>query len=774
MLGYAQQTMTISNGLKRNGIEETIPFRDVENIKDAVEVTYQFNNVIVQDDPDFTNCKLLKIDGFALNDAEAEPAVLYRRDYVAVPKGYTASVSVTNSEYEEYPFEIGSSLPPVVDSSSQPLYQRRAIAPYSGFFPQKVVSKESENNVRGNRIAVLCVSPLQYDTQNRRTRIYKTITYRVDFIRDDSQSNAPGLSYAEDDDLFLGLTVNGTTGNKNVKVNSFGLSKAPGYLILTTNKFLPAAKKLAEWRKLTGFNVEIVSEDDWSVSAVMFTVIDKNKEIDNLRYLLIIGDYEDVPAKTSSVGCEDGNNVHKRITDYYYGFTDIGPHNAIYEMNRMPDLYRGRLSVKSLDEADKMIDKIINYERTPSMDDSFYQNCAHLAYFQDSADEEKNIERDGYEDRRFVKTSEDIRDYIRSKGKNPERIYFAYSYVNPTNWNKGNYSNGEAICQELRKPTFTWDGSSSDIINAFNGGKHYILYRGHGSAYSWDQPSFSTWSFSNLNNCEKLPVVFSVACLTGKFDENNCFAELLSKKHDGGAVAVIAATEVSYSGFNDGLACGFFDAIWPTPGLRPVFPSHSYSDIDASTPKYRLGQILDRGCLFMDQAWGQSPILRLYTKEVFHLFGDPAMPVWTELPVPFEGISVNRGPSTVTITKSNQEGIIAIYDSSVNKVMTSDGMKIEYQCQDSSKVSVSVTASNRIPFFDLSYGDDEVFIQNEKLSFSKNISGKKISIGSSVSDQKEEGNVLFEKGKYVISGDEIFIGPGTTIEKGTEVEFKNR
>jgi len=101
-------------------------------------------------------------------------------------------------------------------------------------------------------------------------------------------------------------------------------------------------------------------------------------------------------------------------------------------------------------------------------------------------------------------------------------------------------------------------------------------------------------------------------------------------------------------------------------------------------------------------------------------------------------------------------------------------MKIEYQCQDSSKVSVSVTASNRIPFFDLSYGDDEVFIQNEKLSFSKNISGKKISIGSSVSDQKEEGNVLFEKGKYVISGDEIFIGPGTTIEKGTEVEFKNR
>ncbi len=53
-------------------------------------------------------------------------------------------------------------------------------------------------------------------------------------------------------------------------------------------------------------------------------------------------------------------------------------------------------------------------------------------------------------------------------------------------------------------------------------------------------------------------------------------------------------------------------------------------------------------------------------------------------------------------------------------------------------------------FLDLANGNEDIFIQNEKLSLSKNISGKTVKIGSSVTDGKEEGEVVFEKGRYVI------------------------
>ena len=773
--GLAQQTMTISDGSRRAGIEETIPFRDVTDLDNGVEVSYRFEKVIIQDDADYQNCKLIRINGFALNDTEGQPAVLSRRDYIAVPYGYTASVSITGSEYEEYAIELGSSLPPLTDSSSQPLYVRRGISPYSGFFPQAVVSKESEVTVRGNRMATLCVSPVQYDVQNKKTRIYKEITYRVDFIRDESQPvKAPSEYYSEDEDFLGNLVLNTLPERESVQAVQIGVLTAPGYLILTTSKFLPAANRFAEWKRLTGFNTEVVARDDWEYSSIRSVVYEKNQEIPNLQYLLIIGDHEDVPGKVSSTGEDERLDIPKHITDYYYGYVDLGIHNAATEWRKVPDLYRGRISVKTLAEAETVIDKIIGYEKDPVCDPSFYQNSAHAAYFQDKDDEKEETKKDGYEDRRFVKTSEDIRNYMLSNSKNVERIYSAESNVTPTNWNRTYYSFGEDIGEELKKPHFMWNGNQYQIIQSFNKGCHYILYRAHGNDYSWGDLGFNYYLFNQLNNNNKLPIVFSITCLTGKFDESNCFSERLHKKGGGGAVAVIASSEVSISGYNDGFVCGMFDAIYPEPGLRPSFPNGNTSYTATSHPIYRIGQIMDQGFLNMDKSWGPGITYGLYTREVFHIFGDPSMYIRTDVPTEFTDITVKRDPSCVNVTNLSGEGRIAIYDKSKNKVYFTKKTHISYKCDDPSMVSVSVTGPNKIPFLDLANGDEDIFIQNEKLSLSKNISGKTVKIGSSVTDVKEEGEVVFEKGRYVITGDKIYIGPGTKITKESQIKFKNR
>ena len=99
-----------------------------------------------------------------------------------------------------------------------------------------------------------------------------------------------------------------------------------------------------------------------------------------------------------------------------------------------PDLYVGRLSVSNNEDLKSVIDKIINYEENPPKDKSFYRKAIHCAEFSDDLITEKQEETgkiiiraipDCYEDRRFAKISEDIRNGLLEKGFNIERVYLS-------------------------------------------------------------------------------------------------------------------------------------------------------------------------------------------------------------------------------------------------------------------------------------------------------------------------------------------------------------
>lgn len=131
-----------------------------------------------------------------------------------------------------------------------------------------------------------------------------------------------------------------------------------------------------------------------------------------------------------------------------------------------------------------------------------------------------------------------------------------------------------------------------------------------------------------LNNGSKLPVVFSINCLTGKFNHvRDCFAETFLKKENGGCVGIIAASEASLSGYNDALSEMMFDAIWPSNVLRidmPDFgPDHREN---VAKPVYELGRILDMGMKYLSVIEGVY-LNRMYTRELFHCFGDPSMKI---------------------------------------------------------------------------------------------------------------------------------------------------
>jgi len=334
---------------------------------------------------------------------------------------------------------------------------------------------------------------------------------------------------------------------------------------------------------------------------------------------LLVGDAEFIP--TSSSG-----------TDLYYATVDGGDY--------FPDIFHGRIPVDTPQEAELIVDKILTYEQSPPSLASFYENFAVAGYFQDD-------EQNGYETRRFIRTSEEVRDYLMTENYIGERIYVTAPYINPTHYNNGYYGNGEPLPPELLRPTFAWDGDADDIINAIESGIFILNHRDHGMESGWGDPYFTTSHVSGLTNGELLPVVFSINCLTGRFDGMECFAEEFLRKDGGGAVAVFAATRVSYSGYNDYLCRGFYDAQWPD------FDTEVGTDV----AMYTLGELLNYGKVYMSQTWGDPWGYEELTFRLFHVFGDPSIEIWTALPQDLQ-VDYTLSAGTMEIVVDSSAGAI--------------------------------------------------------------------------------------------------------------------
>ena len=373
-----------------------------------------------------------------------------------------------------------------------------------------------------------------------------------------------------------------------------------------------------------------------------------------------------------------------------------------------------------------------------------------------------------------------------SKGKTVNRVYFAYdynysetdNYPPPTFWNKGEFAWGDSIPVELQRPYFAWDGDSADIVRYIDEGAFYVLYRGHGTDSTWVQPHFTGDNILSLANGDRLPVVFSINCETGSFQEDDCFAEVFLRKKGGGAVAVYAATEKSWPGYNDAMVIGMFDAIWPDPGVD----SKLYNFLGMTTSPSRLrettrlGEILDQGLRRMEETWGQSwrgnSISTQFTREIFHCFGDPGMRIYTDTPTEFKKLSITCDVYKVRVDLGSEAGDIAFYDERTEEIRFYTGRSAEYS-GDARYVRVCVSGQNKVPAIDFPVYPDVLYIQNETVQGPKYYKADTIKVGSHVTDEKAKGEAVFDKGEVTLTGREkVILDRGTTVKRGTTFKIQ--
>ncbi|MFN8492414.1 MAG: C25 family cysteine peptidase [Caldilineaceae bacterium] len=410
------------------------------------------------------------------------------------------------------------------------------------------------------------------------------------------------------------------------------------YLIITDPAFRAAADALKVWKEAKGISTRVVETgsdpgDAGTTNTAIQTYIRNqyNNCLVRPSYALLLGDAEFIPVftHTLSSGVIAGTDLDYALIDN----TDL-----------LPDLAVGRMPVDTLTDAQTIVTKTINYEQHPPTDANFYKNMSFASYFQCCR---TDVTNDGTDMRSFVETAELARDQMLTEGYTVERIYTANASNNITYTNNGGdptprrYYDGSLLPADLGASSgFAWAGNTTDIINAFNAGRFLILHRDHGSRNGWGSPSFSVSNMSSLTNTVETPIVYSVNCASGIFDnETNggangttttgvYWAEQLIRQR-AGAVGVIGDTRNSPTWANSALTRGLFDATWPD-----VLPADG-----GSTSIKRLGDILNYGKEYLVSQVGVAQTAGSVTSDdadtdviLYHVFGDPTLEMWTKNP----------------------------------------------------------------------------------------------------------------------------------------------
>jgi hypothetical protein len=312
---------------------------------------------------------------------------------------------------------------------------------------------------------------------------------------------------------------------KNNTSNLRDISQGADYIIITYPAFLPAAKRLAEFRSIhlagyTNPRVKIVNVMDiynefsfglqdpyalqyfvkyafenWQSPAAAFVTLLGDRSFD-YRHLLTSSSPYIVPS----------------IPYFANGYGQAPSDNLIACIegdDLVPDLAIGRLSCDNLDEANNLVNKIISYPGDPGK--NWKDNVLLIAGGRD-AEDQLNF------------------------GFNDQSEFLNNSYLKPNG-----ISNSKVYGFPDKPEYIKYHGGTPDILNALNNGCIIANYYGHGGLNQWDQ-LFTNNSIGLLNNGGRLPFISSLTSYTSHFEDQDSFGELFNKLPGKGSIGFFGST----------------------------------------------------------------------------------------------------------------------------------------------------------------------------------------------------------------------------------------
>ncbi|MBN2009625.1 type IX secretion system sortase PorU [candidate division KSB1 bacterium] len=340
------------------------------------------------------------------------------------------------------------------------------------------------------------------------------------------------------------------------------------FLIITHDDFYDAAVKLAEHRQqhdgivsLPVKILDIYNEFSWGLFDPLAIRHFIKYAYDNWSmlpvYVLLLGDgdydYRNMISKDDKnwlppFETETIDAINNRAVDDWFVYVTAD--------NQYADLAIGRLPVDSEEEADIIVNKIINYETA-----SFTSNGNGIDDWRNTitivGDDEKTDGGGGHEldHTNDAETISEGNTYIPDTF-NKVKIYLTeYPEVR-----------GTSFLSAILKPQ-----AADAIMKQINEGSLIINFLGHGNPTTWthEYVLYEPRDFDKIRNDDRLAFWIAATCDFGRFDDptERGLAEDLIVAKGRGAIGVLASTRKVYANLNAALNMEFYKQLFENPHL---------------------------------------------------------------------------------------------------------------------------------------------------------------------------------------------------------------
>ena len=520
-------------------------------------------------------------------------------------------IRVIDTQYTDFQMEIAPSkgdFPRSINVDDVPYTYGKAYST-DAFFPSERVGLYEPYILRDFRGQNMVVFPFSYNPITHTLRVYYNMTIEMFSDGIDSQNaierRSNGISMdAEIRALYTNHFINYETAlSKYTPVDETG-----HLLIICHDAFMQAMQPFVAWKKQIGRPTTMVgtSTAGTTYTAIKNYIQSQYNANNQITHVLLVGDVAQIPGNPYSAGSYGGKS------DNMYGQI-VG--NDLYN-----DLIVGRFSAENATQVTTQVNKVIHYERDITTSDTWL--CVGQGV---SKNEGAGSGHYGESDHQHI-------DNIRND-------LLAYNY----NTVHRDYQGVSGVTS-----------SAAIISQHINEGLSIINYCNHGSETSWGVFGYSNSHVNALTNDNKLPIIWSVACLNGKYDHGQpCFAE-----------AWLRATN-NVNGTPTGAIGGMFSYI-SQPWQPPQYAQDEMVDVLVESYSGNIKRTLG-GCSYdgnmkiLDQ-YGSSNNSAKGTYLSWILFGDPTLTLRNAIPIDMgvtHAASMEPDASSFTVTATNGNGALA-------------------------------------------------------------------------------------------------------------------
>lgn len=560
----------------------------------------------------------------------------------AVPENMIGQVEIVSSTFTD---ETGVAVAPskgnllrTVDPATVP-YTFGTWYNENKFYPAQVAVLEDQYNLRqihGQRFSLHAV---QYNPATQTLRHYSEIVVRIHMQSTAKSALSFPVNKAENSSEFMEIYKNQFINFQNSGYEKAMASKVVTetgpMLVLCYKSFMTAMQPFIDWKKQSGMKIQMVDAATAGTTPdAIKAYIGNAYHTKHIAFVLLVGDAPQVPTMKLTSGPSDNGYTYQDGDDRY------------------PDLLIGRFSAETEADVKTQVNRSVNYEKNFASTKAWRLKGIGIASDQGPGD---NNEYDWQHER-----------HIRA-------MLMGYKYTAVSELYDGTHSGG---VDKAGNPT------DQDLATEINNGAGIINYTGHGSSTSFGTTGFNNADVQALTNYDKLPFIFSVACVNGQFNKTGgpCFAEvwLRSTKNgkDIGAVATIMST---------------INQSWDPPMYGQDEMDSILTESFASNIKRTFGGITFNGLIRMNDRYGNAG---MQMTDTWTVFGDPSLKV----------MSASGGVAASANTDIAQSIIANISPNPASSVMNISLDKIDI----TKETAVSI------------YSQNGLFIKSQKLAAGTN------------------------------------------------------